>query len=153
MAKLFKRLLASTVTEDKIFKVYIYAIYTSYPGNTLHSSKDKILVLFRENTDVPPPQMLKFDQFCSTVTLKISTRSPKPNQVFIIHQCFTNENLVPISHLVNEISCSQESVMLTLTPTQTPTGSIDADTNANRIHTKKNYMGLDARKPVFGVCE
>ena len=38
----------------------------------------------------------QIDLFCSTVTLKIRTRSPKANQVFIIPQCYIHQNLVPI---------------------------------------------------------
>ena len=55
------------------------------------------------------------------VTLKIRSWSPKPNQLFIMSQCYIHANLLKIHPLVHEISCKQESVTLTLTPT--PTGS------------------------------
>ena len=47
--------------------------------------------------------MLKFDLFNSTVTLKIRARSTKPNQVFIMPQCYSNVNLFPIHPLVHVI--------------------------------------------------
>ena len=54
--------------------------------------------------------MLKFDLalFNSYVTLKIGARSPKCDQVFIMPHLYIHENLVPIHHLVHEISCTQE---------------------------------------------
>ena len=58
------------------------------------------------------------------VTLKIMSRSPKPYQLFIMSQCYIHANLVKIHPPIHEISCKQESVMLTPTPTPTlmPTG-------------------------------
>ena len=53
------------------------------------------------------------------MTLKIKSRSPKPNQHFIMSQCYIHANLLKIWQQVHEISCTQESV----TPTPTPTGS------------------------------
>ena len=70
---------------------------------------------------------LKFGSLSPAVTLKIRSRSPKPNQLFIISQCYIHANLVKIHPLIHEISCKQESVtpMRTLMPTLTlmPTGS------------------------------
>ena len=66
---------------------------------------------------------LKFGSLSSTVTLKIRSKSPKPNQLFIMSHCYIHANLVTIHPLVHEISCKQESVTLTPTPTLTPTGS------------------------------
>ena len=60
---------------------------------------------------------LKFGSLCPAVILKIRSRSPKPNQLFIMSQCYILANLVTIHLLVHEISCIQESVTLT------PTGS------------------------------
>ena len=53
------------------------------------------------------------------MTLKIRSRSPKPNPLFItcLSQCYIHANLAKIHPLVHEISCKQESV------TPTPTGS------------------------------
>ena len=51
------------------------------------------------------------------VTLKIRSRSPKPNQLIIMSQCYIHANLVKIHPPVHEISCKQESVTLTPTPT------------------------------------
>ena len=62
---------------------------------------------------------LIFGSLSPTVTLKIRSRSPKPNQLFIMSECYINTNLVRIHPSVYEISCKQESV--TLTPTLTPT--------------------------------
>ena len=61
----------------------------------------------------------------SAVTLKIRSRSPKPNQLIIMSQCYIHANLVKIHPPVHEISCKQESVMPTsmLTLMPTPTGS------------------------------
>ena len=70
---------------------------------------------------------LKFDSLNPAVTLKIRSRSPKPNQHFIMSECCIQTNLVKIHRSVHKISCKQESFTLTLTPTPTltatPTGS------------------------------
>ena len=54
------------------------------------------------------------------MTLKIRSRLPKPNQLFIMSQCYIHANLVKIWQSVHEISFKQESVMptLSLTPTE-----------------------------------
>ena len=69
---------------------------------------------------------LKFGSLSPAVTLKIKSRSPKPNQLIIMFQCYIHANLVKIHQSVYEISCKQESVTPTLTPTltPTPTGSV-----------------------------
>ena len=59
----------------------------------------------------------KSDSLSPAVTLKIRSRSPKPNQLIIMSQCYIHANLVKIYPPVHEISCKQESV------TPTPTGS------------------------------
>ena len=68
---------------------------------------------------------LKFGSLSPAVPLKIRSRSPKPNQLFDMSQCYIHAKLVKIHTSVHEISCKQESVMLmlklTLTPTLTPT--------------------------------
>ena len=69
----------------------------------------------------------KFGSLSPTVTLKIRSRSPKPNQLFIMSQCYISANLVKIYPTVQEMSCKQESVtpmpMLMLTPMLTPTST------------------------------
>ena len=62
---------------------------------------------------------LKFGSLSPAVTLKIMSRSPKPNQLIIIYQCYIHANLLKIHPPVHEISCKQESVTLTLMPTPT----------------------------------
>ena len=64
---------------------------------------------------------LKFGSLSPAVTLKIRSKSPKPNQLFNMSQCYIHANLAKIHPPVHEISCKQESV----TPTRmlTPTGS------------------------------
>ena len=64
---------------------------------------------------------LKFGISSPALTLKIRSRSPKPNQLFKMSQCYIHANLVKIHPSVHEISCKQENVKLT--PTLTPTGS------------------------------
>ena len=49
----------------------------------------------KRRTDISPPQTLIFDLFLTTVTLKIRPKSPKPNQVFIMPQCYFHVNFVP----------------------------------------------------------
>ena len=66
---------------------------------------------------------LKSGSLSPTVTLKIRSRSLKPNQLFIKSKCYIHANLVKIHSPVHEISCKQESVTLTPTLTLTPTGS------------------------------
>ena len=46
---------------------------------------------------------LKFGSLSPAVTLKIRLRSPKPNQLFILSQCYIHTNLVKIHPLVHEI--------------------------------------------------
>ena len=67
---------------------------------------DKLL-LFSEDR-FPLPHTLKFDLFSTAVTLKLRTRSPKLNKVFIMSQCYIHVKVTinPIAHV---ISCTQES--------------------------------------------
>ena len=60
---------------------------------------------------------LKFDSLSPTVTLKIMSRSTKPNYLFTMSQGYIHANLVKIWQPVHEISCKQESVKPTPTPT------------------------------------
>ena len=64
---------------------------------------------------------LKFGSLSPAVTLKIRSRSPKPNELFIMSQCYIHANLIKIHPPVHEISCKRERVTVTLTPTLTPT--------------------------------
>ena len=50
------------------------------------------------------------------MTFKIRSRSPKPNQLFIMSQYYIHANFIKIHLWVHELSCKQESVRLTLTP-------------------------------------
>ena len=68
---------------------------------------------------------LKFGSLSPAMTLKIRSRSPKPNQLFIMSQCYSHANLVKIHPPVHEISCKQES-------------HANANDDANRIRTKNN---------------
>ena len=51
---------------------------------------------------------LKFGSLSPAVTLKIRSRSPKPNQLFIMSQCYIHANLVKIHPPVHEISCNMK---------------------------------------------
>ena len=62
---------------------------------------------------------LKFGSLSPTVTMKMISRSPKPNKLFIKSQCYIHANLVKIHLPVHAKSCKQESVTLTQTPTPT----------------------------------
>ena len=62
---------------------------------------------------------LKFGSLSPAVTLKIMSRSPKPNQHVIMSQCYIHANLVKIHPSVHERSYIQESA----TPIPTPTWS------------------------------
>ena len=64
---------------------------------------------------------LKFGSLSPAVTLQIRSRSPKPNQLFVMSQCYINADSIKIHPLVHEIWCKQESVTLTPMPTPTPT--------------------------------
>ena len=57
--------------------------------------------------------------FFTTVTLKIRSRSPKPNQFFAISQLNTHEIFLRIQQLAHKILSKEEN--LTQTPTPTPT--------------------------------
>ena len=50
---------------------------------------------------------LKFVSLSPAVTLKNRSRSPKPNQLFIMSQCYIKANLVEICQPVHEIYCTQ----------------------------------------------
>ena len=80
------------------------------------------------------------------VTLKIRSWSPKPKQLIIMSQCYIHANLVKIHLPVHEISCKQESVMLTLTPT--PTGSAPKTTCPPPLRwgTWKSFVRISATK-------
>ena len=57
---------------------------------------------------------LKFGSLSPAVTLKIRSRSPKSNQLFIVSKYYIHDaNLVKIHPPVHEILCKQESVTLT----------------------------------------
>ena len=62
---------------------------------------------------------LKFGSLSSAMTLKIRLRSPKPNQLFIMSQCYMHADLGKIHPPGHAIQYIQESVTLTLTPTPT----------------------------------
>ena len=72
---------------------------------------------------------LKFGSLSPAVTLKIRSRSPKPNQLFIMSQFYVHANLATIRQPVHEISWKQEKghQCWRQTPTPmlmpTPTGS------------------------------
>ena len=66
---------------------------------------------------------LKFGSLSPTVTLLIRSRSPKPNQLLIMSQCYIHAHLVKIHPRVHEIPCKQENVTLTPMLTLTPMGS------------------------------
>ena len=66
---------------------------------------------------------LKFGSLSPAMALKIRSRSPKPNQLFIMSQCYILANLVKIHSPVHEISCPADA---------------DANTDANRIRTINN---------------
>ena len=74
----------------------------------------------------------KFGSLSPAVTLNISSRSPKPNQLFFLSHCYIQANFVKTRQPVHEISCSQETVTLTR--------NCEADANANTeviwIHTQ-----------------
>ena len=78
------------------------------------------------------PFGFKFGSLSPAVTLKIMSRSPKPNQLFIMSQCYIHANSVKIHPPVHETACKQESVTL----------DADANADANRILTKKQYGRL-----------
>ena len=84
---------------------------------------------------------LKIIKMAAMVALKIRARSPKPDQVFPMLQCYIHTNLVPICSLVNVISCTQESVH----HTPTPMGS--APKTINPIPLKQ---GDNWQVPAFG---
>ena len=70
---------------------------------------------------MPPPHLLKIDLVNSAATLKISARPPKPNQVFIVPQCYIHANLSQVHLPVHTKYCKQ-----------------DADFNADRMHMSNN---------------
>ena len=60
---------------------------------------------------------LKFSSLSPAVTLKNSSRSSKPNQLFIMSQCYIHANLVEIYQTVYEIWCTQALFDLNLAVT------------------------------------
>ena len=68
---------------------------------------------------------LKFGSLSPAVTLKIMSRSPKSNQLFIMSQCYIQTNLLRIHPSVHEI-------------VQTRKCQADTNTDANSICTKNN---------------
>ena len=66
--------------------------------------------------------LLKFGSLSPAVTLKIKSRSPKPNQLFIVSQCYIHANLVKIHQPVHIV--------------QTRNCHANADAKTDGIHTK-----------------
>ena len=58
---------------------------------------------------------LKFRSLSPPSDLKISSRSPKPNQLFMVSKSYIHAKLVKICQLVHIILYRQETVTLTLT--------------------------------------
>ena len=56
----------------------------------------------------------KFGSLSPAVTLKNRSRSPKPNQLFIMSQCYIQANLVEICQSIHEIWCIQALLGLNL---------------------------------------
>ena len=82
-----------------------------------------------------------FHFFYTAVTLKIRSRSPKPNRFFVMSQLHTHANLVRIQPLVHKILCSQE-----LKCDADANADPNADANTNGICTKNNmYHSPKAR--------
>ena len=77
---------------------------------------------------------LKFGSLSPTVTLKIRSRSPKPNQLFIMSQCYTHANLVKIHPPVHGISSKQRKCHADADAN----ANANVNANANRIRTKNN---------------
>ena len=67
---------------------------------------------------------LKFGSLSHSLSLKIRSRLPKPNQLFIVPHCYIHANLIEIRRLVHEVSCRHETVTLTLMLTRTQTGFV-----------------------------
>ena len=84
---------------------------------------------------------IKFGSLIPSVTLKIRSRSPKPNQLFIMSQCYIHANLVKIHPPVHKISCKQS---VTLTP--------NANADANRIRTKNNMSPSPSVGDIIMMC-
>ena len=53
---------------------------------------------------------LQFGNLSPTVTLKIRSRSLKPNQLFMVSRYYIHANLVKIHQPVHEILCTQENI-------------------------------------------
>ena len=68
---------------------------------------------------------LKFGTLSPAVILKIRSRSPKPNQLIIMSQCYIPANLVKIHPPVHVRNCHADA-------------DTEANADANRIRTKKN---------------
>ena len=86
---------------------------------------------------------LNFGSLSPAVTLKIRSRSPKPNQLFIMSQCYIHANLVKIHPPVHEISCKQESLTLTPTPTLTQTPYESLCSNLFWVPTQFDWAKTD----------
>ena len=64
--------------------------------------------VFRENRCSPPPKPVYGGNFShEAVTLKIRSRSPKSNKLFIMSDIYRLANLVTFHPMVHEITCRQ----------------------------------------------
>ena len=83
------------------------------------------LVKIRQSVDILQTSTfwLKSGSLSPAVTLKIRSRSPKPNQLFIMSQYYIHTNLAKIWQPVHEKVCKQKSVTPTPMLTPTPSGS------------------------------
>ena len=73
----------------------------------IHANLDKNCQLVHEILGTQAPFGSKFGSLSPAVTLKYRSRSPKPNQLFNMPQCYIHANLVEICQPVHEIWCTQ----------------------------------------------
>ena len=80
----------------------------------IHANLVKIHQLIHEILCCTHTFWLKFGSLSPTKTLKNRSRSPKPNLLFIMSQCYIHANLVEICQPVYEIWCTQAHFGLNL---------------------------------------
>ena len=80
----------------------------------IHANLVKIRQLVHEILCTQAPSGLKFGSLSPTVTLKIRSRSLKPNQLIIMSQCYIHANLVEIHPPVHEIVTHKSTVARTV---------------------------------------
>ena len=114
--------------------------------NPLKLNKES--VDFRENSHHTRSN-LKFEQISSAVTFKNMTRSPNPNQVFIMPQCYYFHAELALTRLLYRPWLVFS--LVSVTATSTSTGSASKHPNTAKSRAGQSIIDPPAKRHLHGV--